>query len=196
MRRAILAVLTTIVLATGASGAPANAGQIKAQIPDNLGLDWDKGIQPINQDNYYKAIECGKQGGDSPVCLFYEAGLCKNDDFELALYTPYKYVAYEVWNAVRAKQPPPQPNYQQAQRTRVTLGITPTKGSKNAIISAAVKRGGKTIAPTSKSLDGAKGSFTFDFPAWAATSDISIEMVGKTGTKTCLIPRALLQRFR
>ena len=196
MRRAILASLTALALLAGTPARPADAGQLKAQIPNNLGLDWDRGIQPINQDNYYKAIECGKQGGDSPICLFYEAGLCKNEDFELAIYTPYKYVAYEVWNAVRAKQPVPQPNYQQAQRTRVTLGITPTKGSKNTIISAAIKRAGKTIEPTSKSIEGSKGSFTFDFPAWAATSDITVEMVGKAGAKTCLIPRTLLQRFR
>ena len=174
----------------------AASAQIKAQIPANLGMDWEKGIQPINQDNYYKAIECGKQGGDNPICLFYEQGLCRNDDFELALYTPYKYVAYEVWNAVRAKQPVPQPNYQQAQRTRVTLGVSPAKGSKNAITAATIKRGGKSIEPTSKSIDGAKGSFTFDFAAWAPTADITIEMVGKAGTKTCLVPRALLQRFR
>ena len=192
MQRTILAGLLALAL----SPLAADAQQIKAQIPANLGLDWDKGIQPINQDNYYKAIDCGKQGGDNPVCLFYEAGLCRNPDFELALYTPYKYVAYEVWNAVRAKQPVPQPNYQQAQRTRVTLGITPVKGSTNVITAVAIKRGGKTIEPTSRSMDGAKGSFTFDFPAWAATLDITIEMVGKTGTKSCLVPRALLQRFR
>jgi hypothetical protein len=192
MLRTILAGLLALTLWP----LSADAQVIKAQIPANLGLDWDKGIQPIGQENYYKAIECGKQGGDNPVCLFYEAGLCKNPDFELALYTPYKYVAYEVWDAVRTKKPVPQPNYQQAQRTRVTLGISPVKGSTNAITAAAIKRGGKTIEPTSKSIDGAKGSFTFDFPAWAPTADITIEMVGKTGTKSCLVPRSLLQRFR
>ena len=176
---------------------PSTAGaQIKAQIPANLGLDWDKGIQPIGQENYYKAIECGKEGGDNPICLYYEAGLCKNEDFVLALYTPYKFVAYQVWTAVRAKKPVPEPNYRTAGQTRVTLGISPVKGSANQITSVAIKRGGKTITPLSRSLDGATGSFTFDFPAWAPTADITIEMVGKTATRTCLVPRTLLQRFR
>ena len=54
--------------------------------------------------------------------MFYDTGLCKNDDFALALYTPYKSVAYEVWRVVRQKQPAPQPNYVQAQQTRITVG--------------------------------------------------------------------------
>ncbi|MCC7415715.1 MAG: hypothetical protein IT176_01140 [Acidobacteria bacterium] len=186
-----------IILAGTLALAPVPmAAQIRAQIPANLTLDWDKGIQPIGQDNYYKAIECGKQGGDNPVCLFYDAGLCKNDDFVLALHTPYKYVAYEVWNAVRQKQPAPQPNYATAGRTRVTLGISPAAGSQNRITAVSIKRGGRTFQPTSRSIDGGRGSFTFDFAPWAPTSDITIEMAGTTGTKTCLVPRTLLARFR
>ena len=38
------------------------------------------------------------------------------------MYTGYKAVAYEVWQAVSKKQPAPQPNYQSAQQTRITLG--------------------------------------------------------------------------
>ena len=182
-------------LAFTALGATVSA-QIKAQIPANLGPDWDQGIQPIGQVNYYKAIDCGKQGGDNPICLFYDAGLCKNEDFELSLYTPYKFVAYEVWTAVRQKKPVPQPSYGQAGRTRVTLGIQQVKGSKNQITAVSITRGGKSIDPTSRSLDGTGGSFTFDFAAWAPTADITIEMVGKAGTKTCLVPSALLARLR
>src|ERR671915_333987 len=99
MLRTILLGLTLIAVSTATA-----SGQIRAQIPANVGPDWDKGIQPIGQDNYYKAIECGKAGGENPGCLFYDAGLCKNDDFVLALYTPYKYVALQVWNAVRQKK--------------------------------------------------------------------------------------------
>ena len=200
--------LRTILVALGVMALTApllprlhaeGAGQgapIRAQIPQNLGLDWDQGILPIGQLNYYKAIDCGKQSGDNPICLFYDAGLCKNADFELALYTPYKYVAYEVWNAVRQKKPVPTPNYAQAGRTRVTLGISPVKGSANQITSVAIKKAGKTFEPTSRSVDGANTSFTFDFAPWTPTADITIEMVGKTGTKSCIVPRGLLQRFR
>ena len=29
--------------------------------------------------------------------MFWDTGLCKNADFELTMYTPYKMVSYEVW---------------------------------------------------------------------------------------------------
>jgi hypothetical protein len=56
-------------------------------------------------NSFFNAIECGKQSGDNPACLFWDTDLCKNDDFVLAWYTPYKQVAYEVWTAVRHKKP-------------------------------------------------------------------------------------------
>ena len=102
---------------------------IKAQARPAPTPAWNKGILPISPESYYNAIECGKQGGQDPPCVFYDTGLCKNSDFALALYTPYKSVAYEVWRVVSQKQPPPQPNYQQAQQTRVTVGVTPVRGS-------------------------------------------------------------------
>ena len=77
--------------------------QIKAQLPEGpMTPPWDKGIQPISRDSYWNAIACGKQGGARPACVFYDADLCKNDDFTLALYTPYKSVSYEVWRVVRS----------------------------------------------------------------------------------------------
>ena len=48
---------------------------------------WDKGIQPIARDHYWNAVECGKQGGDRPACVFYDADFCKNDEFVIALFT-------------------------------------------------------------------------------------------------------------
>lgn len=187
--------LRTILIGLALLALPPSTiyAQIKAQIPAN---SWERGIQPIGQDTYYKAIDCGKQGGDNPPCVFYDTGLCKNDDFELALFTPYKFVAYEVWSAVRQKQPVPTPNYATAQRTRVTLGITPVRGSRNQITAVVIKRGGKTIEPASHSFDGGRASFTFDFPAWAPTADISIQMTGKTATKSCLISKTVLARLR
>src|SRR4051794_25875653 len=73
---------------------------------------WTKGILPISAESYWNAVECGKQGGQNPACVFYDTGLCKNDDFTIALYTPYKMVAYAVWQAVSQKQPAPTPSYQ------------------------------------------------------------------------------------
>ena len=141
MRTAILALLATLCLET-----PALRAQIKAQLPDTpMTPPWDKGIQPISRESYWNAVECGKQGGARPACVFYDADLCKNDDFTLAMYTPYKSVAYEVWRVVRAGQPPPTPSYGEAQRTRVTIGVTLTAGSKNTITDVVIKRGGKTI---------------------------------------------------
>jgi hypothetical protein len=166
--------------------------QIKAQLPANITPAWDKGIQPINQDNYWNAVACGKQGGENPPCVFYDTGLCKNDDFTLALFTPYKMVAYEVWGAVRKGQDAPTPSYAEAQRTRVTLGVKPVQGSKNALASVVIKRGGRAVRPVAAS----GGSFTFDFPAFAPTEDITIDMVGSAATQSCLVEKSVLSRFR
>src|SRR5947207_10499851 len=100
---------------------------------------WEKGIQPISRDSYWNAIECGKQGGARPACVFYDADLCKNEDFTLALYTPYKSVAYEVWRVVKSGQPAPTPSYGEAQRTRVTIGVTRSPATKNTITGLLIK---------------------------------------------------------
>ncbi len=169
---------------------------VSARLSDTITPPWTQGIQAINQTNYWNAVECGKQGGANPACVFWDTGLCQNDQFTIAMFTPYKQVAYEVWGAVRAKKPVPTPSYSQAQRTRITIGVTPAKGSKNAITSVAVKRGGKTVAPVSKAAEGAGGSFTFDFPAFAPTADISLELVGKAGTVSCSVEKGVLALFR
>ena len=70
--------------------------QIKAQPRTGATPPWSKGIAAIGPESYYHAIECGKQGGDDPPCVFWDSGLCRNDDFAIAMYTPYKQVAYEV----------------------------------------------------------------------------------------------------
>jgi hypothetical protein len=175
--------------------APGHA-QIKAQARTGGTPAWGKGILPINQESYWNAVECGKLGGDDPACVFWDAGLCKNPDFTLAMYTPYKAVAYEVWRAVRAKQPVPTPNYMQAQQTRITVGITPVRGSKNPLKDLILKRGGKPVAPVSRSVTTGDARFTFDYPAFAATSDVTLELVGATSTLSCSIPRSVLLQFR
>src|SRR5262245_65553929 len=100
---------------------------IKAQARPAPTPAWNKGILPISPESYYNAIECGKQGGQDPPCVFYDTELCKNTDFALALYTPYKSVAYEVWRVVSQKQPPPQPNYEQATQNRINDDRNPIR---------------------------------------------------------------------
>jgi hypothetical protein len=170
--------------------------QIKAQVRPAPTPAWDKGIQPISAESYYNAIECGEQGGDNPACVFWDTDLCKNDDFELAWYTGYKQVAYEVWTAVRRKQPAPQPSYGAAQRTRVTIGITPVKGAKNALTDFVVKRGGKPTTAVERSLSAGGGRFTFDYPAFAPTTTVTLDLVGQERTLSCVIPPAVLRQLR
>jgi hypothetical protein len=166
---------------------------VKAQIAADAKSPWEKGIQPIDAASYYNAIECGKQSG-TPACVFWDTGICKNPDFEIAMYTPYKSVAYEVWRVVSQKQPPPQPNYAEAQRTRITVGVTPVRGAKNVLTDVVLKRGGKAVAPTARSL--ATGRFTFDFPAFAPTAPVALDLVGKDRTISCAIDAATLRRMR
>jgi hypothetical protein len=194
MRRILAAIFALLVVAIG-SATPALA-QIKAQARPALTPAWSKGILPISPESYYNAIECGKQGGDDPPCVFFDTGLCKNDDFALALYTPYKMVAYEVWRVVRQKQPAPTPSYPEAQRTRVTVGVTPVRGSKNTFTDLVLKRGTRVVPAVARSLSEGGGRFTFDYPAFAATGSVTLDLVGRAKTISCLIAPSVLTQFR
>ena len=182
--------------ASAPAAAPTAApAPLKAVVPASKPA-WSKGIQPITRDSYYHAIECGKLGGEQPSCVFYDAELCKNDDFVLAMYSPYKQVAYEVWGAVSRKRPVPTPSYQAAQQTRVIIGVTPARGAKNQIAAVRVRRGGKVIDADTRTIDGTSGNFIFGFAPFAPTAGITLEMVGKTRTQSCVVDRATLARFR
>jgi hypothetical protein len=170
--------------------------RVKAQPRPGATPPWSRGIQPITPETYYNAIECGKKGGADPVCVFWDTGLCKNDDFALAMYTPYKQVAYEVWSAVRNKQPAPTPSYPAAQQTRITIGVTQIRGAKNALTNLILKRGATAVTPVDRSISGGGGRFTFDFPAFAPTSGITLDLVGKDRTISCTIDQATLRTFR
>ena len=172
------------------------SAQMKAQVRPAAAPPWNKGIVPISAESYYNAIECGKQGGENPACVFWDTDLCKNDDFTLAWYTPYKQVAYEVWLAVRQKKPAPQPNYGAAQRQRVTIGITQGRGSKNALTDVRLKRGSKPVLPVERSISGGGGRFTFDYPAFAPTSSVTLELVGKERTISCVFSPTVLRQLR
>lgn len=182
--------LVALLCLTTASAAHA---QIRAQARPTT-PPWTKGIVPISPETYYDAIACGTPGGTDPACVFWDTGLCKNPDFELALYTPYKMVAYEVWRVVSQKKPAPQPNYAEAQRTHITVGVTPVRGSTNALTDLILKRGGTVVAPVARSL--ATSRFTYDFPAFAPTAGVTLDMVGKTKTLSCTIDRSVLATFR
>ncbi|MFB3854007.1 MAG: hypothetical protein ACE148_09315 [Vicinamibacterales bacterium] len=174
----------------------AQAIQVTAVARPGAKPAWDKGLRLVDSEGYYSAIECGKQGGEDPPCVFWDTGICKNDDFVLAFYSGYKQVAYEVWAAVRANKPAPQPSYQAARQTRVTVGVTPVRGSKNAFTGLVLKRGGKAVPAVETAVSGGTGRFTFDYAAWAPTATVRLELSGKARTVTCVIPPAVLRRMR
>ena len=187
--------LAVVALLAGMATGVAAQAPVKAVVPASKPA-WSKGIQPLTRDSYYHAIECGKAGGEQPSCVFYDAGLCTNDDFVLSFYSPYKQVAYEVWGAVSRKRPAPTPSYAAAQQTRVVVGITPVRGAKNPITNVVVKRGPKAIEPDTRTIDGTSGNFIFGFPPFAPTATITLDMVGKTRTQSCVLDRAALSRLR
>jgi len=188
--------VAAVWLSIAAPHATPAAAQIRAWVASDASPAWTKGIQPISRESYWNAVECGKRGGAMPACVFWDSGLCKNDDFTLAFYTPYKQVAYEVWQAVSKKREPPTPSYTEAQRTRVVLGVTPVRGSKNPITAVFVRRGGRVVKPATQTVAGGGGTFIFDFPAFAPTGNLTIELVGQAGTIKCSVDRSVLARFR
>ena len=169
---------------------------MKAHLPANIAPPWSKGIQPISRESYWNAMSCGKQPGARPACVFYDAELCANDEFTLAFYTPYKQVAYTVWQAVSRKQPPPTPSYAEAQRMRIIIGVRPRHAAQNPVTGLTITRAGKTIDPSSRSLDDGAGTFYFDFAAFAPTASITLNMAGKAKNVSCAIDRATLAQMR
>ena len=191
-RRLLLAALA----ATAFAASPTAQTAITATARSAPTPAWNKGIVPISPESYYNAIECGKQGGADPACVFWDTGLCKNPDFALTMYTPYKSVAYEVWRVVSQKQPAPQPSYQEAQKTNVTIAVAPVRGSTNAFTGLTLKRGGTVVPPIDKSTTSSGGRYTFGVPAFAASGAVTLELAGKSQTLTCTISRAVLAQFR
>lgn len=192
-RRRTVVVFLLSVLSAGAWNATVNA-QIQATARPGATPPWNAGIQPITAESYYAAIECGKQGGEDPACVFWDTGLCANDDFVLSAHSGYKQVAYEVWATVRQGRPAPQPNYQAAQRTRVTIGVTPAQGSSNTLTDLILSRNGSPVAPVDRYVRG--GRFTFDYAAWAPTTTVTLDLVGDARTISCVIEPAVLRQFR
>jgi hypothetical protein len=185
---------TAVVVALFAAGATTSA-QVAAKVPAGA-PPWTKGILAINSENYWHAVECGKKGGTNPACVFWDTDMCKNAEFTLVMYTPYKQVAYTVWQAVSQKKEAPTPSFQSAQRQRVVIGITPLHAAQNPITTVTVKRGGKAVAPATQQVVNGGGSFFFDYATFAATAPITIEMVGKAASVTCTIDKANLSRMR
>ena len=115
--------------------------------------------------------------------MFYDAELCKGDDFTLAMQTPYKQVAYEVWQAVSQKQEAPTPSFADAQRTRITVGVTPIAAAKNPLTALVIESAAKVVNPATQSLSAGGGRFIFDFAAFAPTEDVQdLNMTGKART--------------
>ena len=186
--------VATVFLLVAGTGTRNTLAQVTATARSGATPAWNKGILPVNSESYYHAIECGKQGGEDPPCVFWDTGLCQNDDFVLTAYSGYKQVAYSVWDTVRRGQPAPQPDYQGAQRTRVTIGVTPVPGASNTLTDLILTRGGEAVTPVDRHVSG--GRFTWDYPAWAPTSSITLEMVGEARTISCAIPAPVLRQFR
>ena len=185
--------LSAVFFVLVAAWPTAAVAQVTATARAGATPPWNKGIQPVTPESYDHAIECGKQEGDDPPCVFWDTGLCKNDDFTLSAYTGYKQVAYEVWSAVRQGRPAPQPNYQAAQRTRVTIGVE-AAGATNTLTDFILKRGGQPVRAVDRYVSG--GRFTFDYPAWAPTAAITLDIIGAARTVSCTIPPGVLQQFR
>jgi len=185
-----------MVAALGAVLPSLAAEPIRARVRSAPAPAWTKGIQPIGRESYYNAIECGKQGGQDPPCVFWDTGFCRNAEFGLTFYTGYKMVAYAVWDAVRKQQPAPTPDYAEAQRTRVTIAVKPLRPKDNPVVDVHVRRDGKIVQPLARSPTASDTRYTFDYPAWAATTDIDLEIVGRTRPVLCRIEKNILAQMR
>lgn len=184
------------LLAGAGTWGPSATAQVRATVRPGSTPLWTKGILPISPESYYHAIECGSQGGEDPPCVFWDTGLCANEDFTLAAHSAYKQVAYEVWGTVRNGRPAPQPDFQAARQTRVTISATPIAGANNPLTDLVLTRGGEPARPVDRSVSGGGGRATYDYAAWAPTAAVTLDLVGAARTISCIIEPAVLQQFR
>lgn len=194
----VLACVASAVLGSGALQAQGTgaAVTVRAQARPNPTPAWGKGIVPLTPEGYYNAIECGKQTVQNPPCVYWDTDICKNDDFVLAWYTPYKQVAYEVYAAVANKRPAPQPNYQAASKANVTIGVTQVKGAKNVLKEVVLQRGGKPALVIDRTFANGGGRYTFPVAAFAPTAAISLDLIGSERTISCAISQAVMRQMR
>jgi hypothetical protein len=52
------------------------------------------------------------------------------------------------------------------------------------------------MQPATTTMEANGGRFTFDYPAFAATGSLTLDLVGKVKTLSCAIDAATLARFR
>jgi hypothetical protein len=76
----------------------------------------------------------------------------------------------------------------------VTVGITPVKGSTNGLTNLVLRRSGKPVAAVDGSVASAR--WTFDYAALAPSATVTLEMVGKAKTVSCVIDGKTLASFR
>ncbi|MEO2196400.1 MAG: hypothetical protein ABGY72_09960, partial [bacterium] len=93
-------------------------------------------------------------------------------------------------------QPAPQPDFQAARRTRVTISATPVAGAGNPLTDLVLIRGGEPVLSVDRTVREGIGRATFDYAAWAPTAAVTIEMVGEARTISCVIEPAVLQQYR
>ena len=58
------------------------------------------------------------------------------------------------------------------------------------------KRGTRVIENVDRSVEAGGGRFTFDYPAFAATAAVNLDLVGRVKTISCLIPQSVLTQLR
>ena len=145
---------------------------------------WNKGITAIDAEATTNAIECGKQSGDSPACLFWDTDLCKNDDSVLAWYTPYKQVASRGLDCGASKEGRAAAELcRGATSTRRTIGITRANGSN--VVERLRDQAGRQSDRADRTIHrrGWRSILgMFDYPAFAPTAPVTLELVGKIRT--------------
>ena len=74
---------------------------------------------------------------------------------------------------------------------------TPTgQTGKNPITALSIKRDGKVIKPATQTVDEAGGRFIFDPIVFAPTGPLTIELVGKSATRSCVVSPDVLRTLR
>jgi len=109
---------------------------------------------PINAESYYtrSSAEAGRR---RPPCVFWDTGICKNDDSAWLLLS-HKQVAYEVWTRCARSGRHRSPAISRAANARDPRGDAGA-GLEERLTDLVVKRGGKPVPAAIRTISAARG---------------------------------------
>lgn len=157
-----------------------------------------------------EAIACGKSGAD---CAITPYRLCpaENRRYSAWIATPFSRITFSVFEALQKHERPKPWDAGEVNAWGTGIYVSPSEDydHADAIRRVLIRRAGDTIEATTTTIAPvtltspagvqklvSKGFFAFPMDAFAATSDITIVLIGSAGEMPCTLDRRQLSTLR